>query len=227
LARELDIKRILVPRNPGILCAMGLLLTDLRADFASTRLQTLSPASLEDVQQSFDALLARAQAWFAEEHIEPEARQVTRVVDMRYAGQNYELPVALPDGPITPGSLQSLQAGFLQAHQQMYGFVAEDDPVQLVTFRVAASGLVTKAQFSPRPDAGPDPQAALLEHREMWLPEQGGFVRCPVYDRDRLDCGNRLIGPTIVEQMDATTIILPGMTAIADPYLNLIVEVDA
>jgi N-methylhydantoinase A len=86
---------------------------------------------------------------------------------------------------------------------------------------------VTKAQFSPRPDAGPDPQAALLEHREMWLPEQGGFVRCPVYDRDRLDCGNRLIGPTIVEQMDATTIILPGMTAIADPYLNLIVEVDA
>jgi N-methylhydantoinase A len=227
LARELDIKRILVPRNPGILCAMGLLLTDLRADFASTRLHTLSPDVLPEVQTAFTALLARADAWFAEEHIAPQAQLVTRTVDMRYAGQNYELPVTLPDGPITAASLHALEASFLQAHRQMYGFVAEEDPVQLVTFRVAASGLVNKAQFSPQPDTGPDAKAARIGQRDIWLAEAGGFVPCPVYDRDKLTCGNRLQSPCVVEQMDATTIIVPGMSAQVDPYLNLIIEVGA
>ena len=58
----------------------------------------------------------------------------------------------------------------------------------------------------------------------MWLPEAGGFVSCPIYDRERLDCGNRIEGPAIVEQMDATTVILPGTVATVEPYLNLIVE---
>jgi N-methylhydantoinase A len=227
LARELDIKRILVPRNPGILCAMGLLLTDLRADFASTRLHTLSPAVLPDVQQAFTALLARAEAWFAEEQVSPASRQLTRTVDMRYAGQNYELAVAVPEGPITAASLQALEAGFLQAHRQMYGFVAEEDPVQLVTFRVAAAGLVNKAQFSPQPPAGPDATAAQTGWREIWMPEAGGFVSCPVYDREKLACGHQFEGPAVVEQMDATTVILPGMAAVVDPYLNLIVQVGA
>ena len=57
-----------------------------------------------------------------------------------------------------------------------------------------------------------------------WLPEAGGFVTCPLYDRDRLDCGNRILGPAIVEQMDATTVILPNTVATVEPYLNLIVE---
>jgi N-methylhydantoinase A len=227
LARELDITRILVPRNPGILCAMGLLLTDLRADFSSTRLQTLTPSALADVEAAFAALLTRADAWFAEEAIAPTARAITRTVDMRYAGQNYELPVALPEGPITFATLDALQAGFLQAHRQMYGFVAEDDPVQLVTFRVAAAGRVNKAQFTPQPPAGPNPAAAHIGQREIWLPEAGGFMSCPIYDRAALACGNYIEGPAVVEQMDATTVILPGMTATLDPYLNLLVQVQA
>src|SRR3954466_14964531 len=77
LARELDIARILVPRNPGILCAMGLLLTDLRADFATTRLQMLSPAALPEIERAFASLLAQAEAWFAEEEIAADARRVT------------------------------------------------------------------------------------------------------------------------------------------------------
>ena len=65
---------------------------------------------------------------------------------------------------------------------------------------------------------------AIVGQREVWLPEAGGFVACPVYDRDRLDAGNRIAGPAIVEQMDATTVVLPGMTARVEPYLNLILE---
>jgi N-methylhydantoinase A len=225
LARELEISRILVPRNPGILCAMGLLLTDLRADFATTRLQMLSPAALPAVERAFTSLLAQAEAWFAEEEIAPGARRVTRTVDMRYAGQNYELPVALRDGPVTEASLAALEYGFFEAHRRMYGFVADDDPVQLVTYRVEATGLVSKASLQKRADAGPDATCAVIGHREIWLPEAGGFVSCPVYDRDKLDSGNQIESPSVIEQMDATTLVLPGMTAYVDPYLNLILTV--
>jgi len=224
LAKELEIGRILVPRNPGILCAMGLLLTDLRADFATTLLHTLSTAALADIADAFRVLIGRADAWFAEEGIEPAARRITRTVDMRYAGQNYELAIALPDGPIGPASLEALADGFAAAHQRMYGFVAEDDPVQVVTFRVEAAGVVPKASFMAQPDAGPNASGSIVARREVWLPEAGGFVACPVYDREHLRAGNRIAGPAIVEQMDATTVVLPGMIARVEPYLNLVLE---
>ncbi len=224
LARELDITRIMVPRNPGILCAMGLLLTDLRADFASTRLTLLEPLASAATEAAFADLAAQADAWFAEEHIPAADRRITRTVDMRYAGQNYELPIALPEGPVTQASLDALAEGFAAAHRRMYGFVAEEEPVQLVTFRIEAAGSVEKAEFKPRADAGPDASAALIGSRDVWLPEAGGFVACPVYDREKLDAGNEIEGPAIVEQMDATTVILPNQRAKVEPYLNLIVE---
>jgi len=224
LAKELDISRVLVPRSPGILCAMGLLLTDLRADFASTKLLTLGHAALAPVEDALAELLGRAAAWFAEEHIAPDAQRITRNFDMRYAGQNYELSVVVPDGPITPATLDVLAEGFAAAHKRMYGFIAADEPVQLVTFRIEAAGLVRKAEFQPHPDQGPDASGAIIGSREMWLPEAGGFVSCPIYDRERLHYGNRIAGPAIVEQMDTTTVILPGMVARVEPYLNLIME---
>jgi N-methylhydantoinase A len=226
LAKELDIGRILVPRNPGILCAMGLLLTDLRADFATTRLHTLSIAALADIADAFRVLAGQADAWFAEEGVDGSARRLARTVDMRYAGQNYELSIPLPDGPIGPASLEALAEGFAAAHQRMYGFIAEDDAVQLVTFRVEAAGIVPKASFKPQPDAGPDATSAIIARRDVWLPEAGGFVTCPVYDRDHLRAGNRIVGPAIVEQMDATTVVLPGMVGRVEPYLNMTLDVE-
>jgi N-methylhydantoinase A len=224
LARELEIGRILVPRNPGILCAMGLLLTDLRADFAATRLQTLSVAALPVIEDALATLRAQADDWFEDEGIAAPARRITRTVDMRYAGQNYELPVAVPDGRVTAATLDVLAAGFEAAHRRMYGFLAEGEAIQLVTFRVEAAGLVPKAAFQPQPDDGADASAAVTGRRDVWLPEAGGFVPCPVYDRDLLRSGNAIAGPAIIEQMDATTVVLPGMTARVEPYLNLILE---
>ncbi len=224
LAKELEVGRILVPRNPGILCAMGLLLTDLRTDFAITRLRTLGAAALPDLQQAFVTLHQQAAAWFDGGGIAPEARRVGRSVDMRYAGQNYELSVPLPDGAITAATLDRLADGFAEVHQRMYGFVADDEPVQLVTCRIEATGLVRKAAFQPRPMQSEDASAAVVGRRDVWLAEAGGFVACPVYDRDRLEAGNRICGPAVIEQMDATTIVPPGMTAHVEPYLNVILE---
>ncbi|MBK1657019.1 hydantoinase/oxoprolinase family protein [Paracraurococcus ruber] len=227
LAKELDMPRVLVPRSPGILCAMGLLLTDLRADFASTRLTALGEAAIAPMQAAFAALQDQAARWFEAEGIAAGARRVNRTADMRYAGQNYELPIAVPEGPVTPSTLAAMGEAFAAAHRRAYGFVAEEEPVQLVTFRIEAIGQVRKAEFRPKPLAGPDPAAALEGKRDVWLPEAGGWVSVPVYARDRLLPGNRIPGPAIAEQMDSTTVVLPGMAARVDPYDNLILEAAA
>jgi N-methylhydantoinase A len=227
LARELEIGRVLVPLSPGILCAVGLLLTDLRTDFAVTRLTTLNGTAWPVLEQAFSVLTARAEAWFDAEGIAPDARRIVRTVDMRYAGQNYELPIALPATPAPNANpQQSLAEAFAAAHHRLYGFAPDDEPVQLVTFRVEASALVPKAVFSAAGDAGPDATKAITGHRPVWLPEAGGFVDCPIYDRSLLRAGNRFTGPAVVEQMDATTIVLPGMLARVEPYLNLILETE-
>jgi len=224
LAAELEIRRLLVPRNPGILCAMGLLMADLRGDFAVTRLMALSSANVGEIEVIIAELRQRCEAWFAERGIGANARRVTMSVDMRYAGQNYELSVPLPSGMGRPETIDGLAAGFAGAHQRLYGFVAEDEPMQLVTFRAEATGIVPKADLRPTDDADPDPRAAEFGRRDVWLREAGGFVSCPLYDREKLLAGNRIEGPAIVEQMDATTLIVPSSTATVDPYLNLILE---
>jgi N-methylhydantoinase A len=224
LAVELDIRRVLVPPNPGILCAMGLLLADLRADFATTRLLALSSAIIGDVRDIVAGLRRRCARWFAEAGVAAHARRIALSVDMRYAGQNYELSVPWPDGSVTAATIDGLAAGFAAVHQQLYGFVAEDEPMQLVTFRAEAIGIVQKAELRPATVGGSDPRAAEFGRREVWLREAGRFVFCPLYDRDRLLAGNRIEGPAIVEQMDATTLVPPGAIATVDPYINLLLE---
>jgi N-methylhydantoinase A len=227
LARELDIKRILVPANPGILCAMGLLMTDLRADFSVTRLLPASEGSAAAVAEAFANLAERAERWFEREAIASSARRLVRSADIRYHGQNYELSVPVPAGAITAGTLIKLATAFAEAHRQRYGFATTDDPVQLVTLRVEAVGTVKKAELRAERDAGPDASGAIVGHRPVWLRGAGDFVSTPVYAREALRAGNRFTGPAIVEQMDATTMVVPGMTARVDSWRNLVLEAEA
>src|SRR5215469_10574611 len=118
LAAALEIRRVLVPRNPGILCAMGLLLADLRADFAMTRLLTLSSAIIGEIADITAELRNRCEAWFSERGIETHAKGVRLSADMRYAGQNYELSVQLPACPVTRQTIDGLAAGFAAAHER-------------------------------------------------------------------------------------------------------------
>jgi N-methylhydantoinase A len=224
LARELEIPRILVPRYPGILCALGLLLSDLKTNCAQTRLIPATPESVSRMTATWEELEARADAWFEQEGIAPAARTLRRTVDMRYAGQNYELPVPFPDEPVGPALLKALTAGFERAHEQMYGYIAMEEPIQIVTFRLEAVGAVRHAELPVHARATTAVTAAKVGEREVWLAEARGFVACSVYDRERLGPGHRIDGPAIIEQMDATTLLLPRQTAIVDPYLNLILD---
>jgi N-methylhydantoinase A len=224
LARELEIPRVLVPRHSGILCALGLLTTDLKTNFAQTRLMPVSSETLDAMEGIFAELDGRAASWFASERIADGDRRMQRTIDMRYQGQNYELSVPLPDGASGDTLLAALQRGFEQAHNQMYGYLTPEEPIQAVTFRVEATGLVRQAEIRAQPPAGEAADRAIVATRDIWLEEAGDFVSCPVYDREQLGNGHRIAGPAIIEQMDATTLILPGQRATVDPYLNLLVE---
>ncbi len=218
VARELGIPTIVVPPRPGILCALGLLAEDLRADFVRTRVGPLEAGALESLAAGFAALEAEAEAWLARERVPPARRVRERWLDLRYRGQNYELPVPVPAAVWRDGTVEPLRCAFLAAHEAAYGFAAEDEPVQVVNLRVTARGLADRPPLPRRPPGPADPAGALVGRRPVDFPELGGWRECPVYDRARLQPGHRLRGPAVVEQFDSTTVVDPDQVAEVDEW---------
>jgi N-methylhydantoinase A len=141
---------------------------------------------------------------------------------MRYAGQNYELDVPFPSAG--PALLEQLKSAFEAAHQQLYGYIAPEEPIQLVTFRIEATGIVEKATIPAFAPAQTAVEEAVIGTRAVFLPEAGGMVSCPVLAREQLGPGHVIDGPAVIEQMDATTLILPGQRARIEPTLNIVIE---
>ena len=216
LARALECPRILVPPNPGILCAAGLLMTDMLSDYARTRLTPLDNAE-SVIAEEFSRLEAAATAWFDAEGIAPSDRAMLRRVDMRYAGQNFELS-------IPAGDPNTLRAKFEVEHERMYGYIAPEEPIQLVTFRIEATGRVPKSEIRPVVGQEKFSPPAPTGHRKVWMSEAGGWTKTALYDRASLSPGGLIKGPAIVEQMDSTTLILPGQTASIDAFGNIIIQ---
>ena len=222
IARELHIRRVLIPSWPGLLCAYGLLVSDMRTDLAHTRLMELDQASPEILADTFTGLEREGDAWLEREGIPQARRGFRRLVDMRYKGQNYELTIESPTDTTSPEGMQELARRFHATHERVYGYSAPGEPVQMVTLRMEVIGAV------PRPPSretgiGPaDPGAAVAGGRRVHL--DGRDWDCPVYDRDALRPGNLVDGPAIVEQMDTTTLVLPGQRARVDGYHHIILE---
>lgn len=224
LAQELGMARVIVPRNPGILCAMGLLLTDLRADFASTCLVPLETSSLSQISTAMTEVETQAEAWFEDEEIPSGHRRTVRRIDMRYEGQNHELPISVPDDPLDKAMIKRLTDAFADAHTRMYGFAVEGERINCVTFRVEATGVVRKADLSEAALGKRGADNAKTGARDVWYPETGVFTQTTLYARDRLRPGMVFDGPAIVEQMDTTTLIPPNVTVWVDSLDNLILE---
>ncbi|MBV6826497.1 hydantoinase/oxoprolinase family protein [Pseudomonas sp. PD9R] len=224
LARALDMPKIVIPKYPGIMCALGLLLTDLRTSTSLTRLLPLESSSCDSLEGGFAELEQDIARWFEEEEIQEERRTVSRTLDMRYGGQGFELAVPCPVGKVDSAMIETLRKAFEDAHQLAYGYIATTEPIQVTTLRVAATGRVEKAKFRAQPQASTLVEEAIDQVREVWIPEAGGFTQCPLYDREKLGPGHAVDGPAIINQMDSTTLVLPGQTARVDSYLNLIIE---
>jgi N-methylhydantoinase A len=225
IARELNMAKILIPERPGIECAFGILTTDMRSDFTRTHITVPAPEHLDDINDILSSLEDQAQEWLKAEGLPMDQREIRRSVDMRYLGQNFELTIPLPEGYLKKEHIDQLIRDFYDAHERTYGYKTEGEPTQLVTYRVEALGLTPKVTLNPHPKDSDDPRNALVDKREVYFgKETGGTVICPVYDRDELLPGNRIIGPAIVEQMDSTTVILPDQWTQMDEFRNLIIQ---
>jgi N-methylhydantoinase A len=226
LARDLGLGRVLVPPAPGILCALGLLVEPLRVDLVRTRVQLLPSLGRDEIERGFEPMEAEARAWLERESVPPSRRRLHRAFDMRYLGQNFELTVAAPTDPGTD-PLGALRRAFLAEHERVYGYAAEDEVVQVVAFRLTALG---EPEPLAHPQLGrasrPEPDDARAGEREVYFEETRGFAPTPIYRRERLLAGHRLTGPAIVEQMDSTTVILPGQSALVDERANILIGTD-
>jgi N-methylhydantoinase A len=218
---------VLVPAAPGILCALGLLVEPLRLDLVRTKVEPLEALGVARLAAAFAELEREAQTWLDREGVPADRRRLARALDMRYVGQNFELLVPAP-AALWRGDADALRRAFLAEHARVYGHSAEDDAIQVVSYRLTALGEPGALALPPLPAApDPSPKAAWVGERPVYFEEAGGFVTTPVYRRERLRAGHRLEGPAIVEQMDSTTVLLPGQWAAIDAQANLLIAVTA
>lgn len=224
LARELGMRMIVVPEVPGAQSALGLLMTDVRTDFMRTQITPISTAHLDELRAGFAALEQQADAWFAHEGIDTADRGSVRRLELRYAGQNFELAVEVPEGALDAALVERVIEEFHAAHERVYGYRAPEARVEAVTFRLEASGEAARVELREDAVAGEDASAAVVGTRETCFDPADGYVPVPVYDRSRLAPGNRISGPAIVEQMDTTTVLLPGDECTVDTLRNLVIR---
>jgi N-methylhydantoinase A len=131
--------------------------------------------------------------------------------------------VAFSAEQVTGQALNGVIQEFHTRHEQLYGFALEQ-PVEIVTLRVAASGDVGSVEMPRRPSGLDSPEKAIASEREVFFDEAGGFVKTNIFHFDRLAPGSSIDGPAILEGMDSTVLINPGWTGQIDEYGNCIME---
>ena len=224
VARELDISKVIVPLNPGILCAMGLIVADARNDYVKTSLMEVDTADTERINQTFEHLEREARQWLAQEGFDSSAQRLSRSVDMRYVGQNFELPVEVPAHPLKASDLETLISRFYVEHEKNYGHFMPGEPMQFVSFRVTAQGIIPKLQLQKIGHRRQKGVSSEVGRREVYFNARAPLPT-PVYDRARLCPGDRIKGPAVIEQMDSTTLIYPEDGAEIDDLLNIIITI--
>jgi N-methylhydantoinase A len=179
-------------------------------------------ASAGEVQALFETMEAEARNELGKEGIAPERIQYERSLDLRYSIQKYELAVPVGGGALKDADKAGWRQRFHELHEQHYGSRAVDQKVEIVNFRLTAKVVLPKPRLPEFPLSGEDPKGALKGRRRVYF---DGWLDCPVYERERLKCGNRLAGPAIIEQVDSTIVMQPGHKARVDAYGNMILEV--
>lgn len=225
VAANLGFQAVLVPPYPGLGSAMGLLLTDIRHTYQQSRPGALDSYDAEAAARLFHTLREKAVAEALREGTPTGSLRFEELLELRYVGQGYELAVPCPGGQLDAATRARAAAAFHALHEKQYGHSAPDAPVEIVNFRLDTAAELPKLRlpFEARPGAdrpAPEPRA----RRPVYFAESGGLVDTPVYGRAGLRVADSLCGPAIVEQADATTVVLPGQQLEVDGHFNLIIR---
>lgn len=213
---------VIVPPSPGLLCAIGDLVAEFRNEFAQTIVTPMDQVQASDVAAVLEDLGSRTREWMTSEGIAEGDQRVTYLADMRYVLQGYEIPVPVDIEAVKGGSIASMGDLFDSMHEQLYGFMMDDAPKEIVNLRCIGNGAVPKITLPEGAVSANDGSDAVAEEHEIVF--QGGSIPTKIYDRSKLTPGAKFDGPAIVTEFDSTTVVLPGYTAEMDKYFNILIN---
>jgi len=217
VAHDLGILRIIVPPYPGATSAFGLLLSDVRRDYVHSRLGRLDALAHAEVEAGLAELGRQAVEDLERDGFGLTKRRCDFALDLRYAGQGYELTVPLPAGKF---AATEVRAAFDRLHEERFGHAAPNQPVELVSYRCQAVGLMPNPPHQTlRSLPGSPDSRARQGKRRAWF---DGWVDTPVYTREQLGAGDELSGPAIIEQYDSTIVVPPGFRLRCDASGNAV-----
>ena len=221
IARDLGMAGVIVPLYPGVYSAIGLVMSDVKHDYIQSRMTALSEIAPKDLVGMFDQLASQALDDLRADGFTAETIKIQRSLDMRYAGQGYEITIPCEPEMMTAEGLKALRKSFDDVHKGMFGHMAPDEPVEIVSYRVRGVGMVPAVEMPRFKKAGTTLKDALRETRKVRF--DGKTVDCPIYQREKLDVGLTFSGPAVLDQFDCTTVICPGQNVRVDEWKNLIV----
>jgi N-methylhydantoinase A len=213
---------VIVPPAPGVLCAYGDATTRIRDEASQTFIRRLPETSDEEVAAALDHLATTAAASLTAEGIPADEHSVSFQIDLRYHGQGMTLTLDFEAGTFRAGGLAAVARRFDALHAQLFTF-ALDAPHELVSLRAVVQGRAPAVAAEPMSEGGPEPAAdAVTARTRVYV--SGAWLEAAIYDRTRLASGNRIVGPAIVTQMDATTLILPDHAGVVDSIGNILIR---
>ena len=221
LARILGCYPVIVPEESGVLSALGFISSEIKNEFSQTFVKSITATSPDAVREPFELLTVRARDWLDGENVYVADQDIRFILDMRYTRQGFEIPIELDGVELAALDLAALERSFGEAHSRLYGFVLEGG-AEIVNLRVVATGRVPLPELEARAEGGNDASPAQTGTQQVWTP--AGTLDVPTYARAALEPGMALDGYAIVEQYDATTVVLPGHVAVVDPWMNLLIR---
>ncbi|RMG58958.1 MAG: hydantoinase/oxoprolinase family protein, partial [Deltaproteobacteria bacterium] len=214
LAELLSIPRVLVPSNPGLLSAYGMLLADVVKDYSRTVMLPEREASPDALEEHFRHLEAQGKEDLLREGVPEGEIFLERYLDMRYEGQSYEIVV-----PCEGDFIERFHA----EHERLYGYKNPGRRVEVVNVRLRARGVPEKPRLVPEEvTERPIPDGAILGTRKVLF--RGDWLETTVFEREKLLPGNEFSGPAIVVEYSSTIVVPPGWSVSVDGFSNLVLE---
>ncbi len=212
---------VLVPRNPGVLCALGFLEADFRNEFVQTFIRSTKALDPVEIWSRFGQLEEKAQAWLNEQDVASKDASIDYALDLRYEQQGFEVAVPVSAEDVRrKGGIDKALDDFHALHERTYG-VRFHVPVELVALRVVARGATLSVEGGAPVANAKDTRAAIIETRPAYF--DGAWHDTSHYDRDKLGVGAEVDGPAIIRQYDTTTVLLPGHYAEIDRSGNILI----
>ncbi len=220
ILQKMGMTRVVIPLYPGLCSAFGAVISDFQVDKVWSKHFRSDSVASAVVDEQFQKLTAmaldelRGEGFAGTPHLE-------RSISMRYAGQNYEHEVEIEDPTVTEETLEKAFSEFHRLHEQFYGYSISGEVIELIRFKVTASGHAVKPRLQTVSSNGTPPQ-----RRTRQVEFKGeGAVPCPVYHREDLGSGFTLTGPAVIEEVDSTILVHPGQTLSVDSYGVIIIDV--